>query len=121
MLHERRKLFSSVAVPLTSLYGSPVCGSVPERGLTHLPAKLDAGKNCPALQPPPADDPTPPPLLTPDAAGVLPPPQPATAAASASTTQPTALWIVSIQYSIAENGTVARNIYAFQKRSSSNV
>jgi hypothetical protein len=61
-----------------SLYGKAVAGSVPERGFTHRPAWLAAGKNDPAIQ-----------LLAGGAggaedAGVPPPPPPPQPASAAS-------------------------------------
>ncbi len=72
MVHERRKLFSSVEVPCTS--------DVPERGEAHLAAKLDDGLKTPWTQPlllpVPPRPPDPPFVPTTLPASVEPPPPP---------------------------------------------
>src|SRR5262245_34984899 len=93
-------------------YGSPLRGSVPERGLTHLPAKLEAGRNETATHPlaggGDAPPPPPPPPSTPSR------PHPATAAASTKTAHRVARSneARTIGCSRARNGTVTRETQA---------
>jgi hypothetical protein len=48
LLQERKKFFSSSAVPLVSRKALFVLGSIPVRGTAHLLAKFSLGLNTPA-------------------------------------------------------------------------